>query len=275
MRRRVSSAAILTGRQWECYIPSDVEVRKKGVVLEDDPNIAAMRRDGRYVAAVDEQPAGVGWDEASDQHEKRGLPRAAGAENSDELAGLDGEVEALHYRDACEALRQAFAHDRHACVAAGLSRHRRRTRSRPHWRGVSTHAHALRAASPNLDEPHGGDCNSNLDRAHGRDRLVETADRDAFPHAAREGLQRWAGEELRDHHLVEGEDEGEGEARRRCRPELRQDDLQDRPRLAGAAYGGGVLERRVERDEPRSDRQDDKGDDERRMGENQGGDAAE
>jgi hypothetical protein len=82
-------------------------MREERVVLEDHPDVAALRGDpGRAGdgAAVEADRAGVGLLEARDQAEHRGLPAAARAEDGEQLSALDREARVTHGVDRAEAL---------------------------------------------------------------------------------------------------------------------------------------------------------------------------
>ena len=68
-------------------------VRVERVVLEHHGDVALARRGEGHVDAVDEHPAVVGDLEAGDDAQRRRLAGARGAEQREELARRDAEVD--------------------------------------------------------------------------------------------------------------------------------------------------------------------------------------
>src|SRR5712692_1580057 len=60
------------------------------------------------VAVPDEDPAAVGEQERADQVDQRGLARAVGADEREELAFVDGEVDAVHRAGFAEVLLESL-----------------------------------------------------------------------------------------------------------------------------------------------------------------------
>jgi hypothetical protein len=77
---------------------------EQGVVLEDEADVAPL--DGEIVDALaaDVDVAGGGHFQAGDHAEHGGLAAAAGAEEGDQLAVLDGQVDVLDGDHVAEAL---------------------------------------------------------------------------------------------------------------------------------------------------------------------------
>ncbi len=76
-------------------MPCDVAVMEQRVILEDEPDPAAVRRDRRDVLAVEQDTPCVGSLQARDRAEERALPGAARAEHGDDLAARDVERDAV------------------------------------------------------------------------------------------------------------------------------------------------------------------------------------
>ena len=115
-------------------------VRPQRVALEHHADIALPGRQRRHVLAVEQHPAGLGLGEARDQPQQRGLAAARGAEEGEELAGTDREVDVLqHVR---RAVGEVDARDLDADGPCWL-RH-------GHARHISRPARALRAVDGEL-----------------------------------------------------------------------------------------------------------------------------
>ena len=67
--------------------------------------------DHRSVAGPERDRAGVGRDEARQHVEERGLPRAVGADEPDDLARVDGEGDRVEGHDAAEVLPDSVDHE--------------------------------------------------------------------------------------------------------------------------------------------------------------------
>ena len=89
-----------------------VRCGKSGVVLEDHPDPAPLRRHPGAVSgdgpARDLDGAGLRALEARDQAQQRRLAAAGGAEEGDELAALDAELCVVHGLHGAEALRDPW-----------------------------------------------------------------------------------------------------------------------------------------------------------------------
>jgi hypothetical protein len=88
-------------------VVEDAEVGKERVGLEDDAEVALGGRRVADVAAVDLDRALVLGVEAGDGAQERGLAAARGAEEADELAAGDVEVDGAQGLEAAEALAEA------------------------------------------------------------------------------------------------------------------------------------------------------------------------
>ena len=82
----------------------DRHVRVERVGLEDHRHVAVLRQHVGDVALADQHAAGGDGFEAGDHAQRRGLAAAGGAEQHEELAVGDGEVEALDHLDGAEGL---------------------------------------------------------------------------------------------------------------------------------------------------------------------------
>ena len=115
-------------------------VAEQGVVLEDEADAALAHRHARGVLVAEQDAAGARHLEAGDEAQERRLARARRAEQRQELAGGDLEVETGNRRRRAEGLDQSLGGDRDGRVApvAGLSAGgRRRGRRRGAIRGGS------------------------------------------------------------------------------------------------------------------------------------------
>ena len=87
-------------------------VPEERVMLEDEADTALAHRQARGVLVIEQQPAGCRRLEARDQAQQRGLARAGGAEQCQQLTGLDNEIEAVDCQDIAEGLAQTLGADR-------------------------------------------------------------------------------------------------------------------------------------------------------------------
>ena len=79
--------------QGEAHVLGDRHVRVQGVVLEDHRDVAVFRRDVGDIAVADEDAARVDLFEAGQHAQRRGLSAAGGADENQELAIGDLEVQ--------------------------------------------------------------------------------------------------------------------------------------------------------------------------------------
>ena len=86
-------------------------VRPQRVVLEHHSDIAFPRRNPRDVPAVHQHPAGLREGEAGDDAEQRGFARTGGAEQSEELPGLDHEIDIAQHLRLAEGKRNVVELD--------------------------------------------------------------------------------------------------------------------------------------------------------------------
>ncbi len=81
----------------------------------------AMRRHAGHVLAVDQDAAGVGRLEAGQQAQQRGLAAARAAQQGEQLAAFDVEIDAVDGGDRAEALGDALR-----CGRSGVAAHTHR-----------------------------------------------------------------------------------------------------------------------------------------------------
>lgn len=99
--------ADLAHAQAEGDVVARAQVREEAVRLEDHPGVAAVGRDPGDVLSVDQDFAGVGLLETGDDAQGGGLSAARRAEQGEEFAGLDGQVEAVEGDGGAERPAQA------------------------------------------------------------------------------------------------------------------------------------------------------------------------
>ena len=85
----------IAAAQTERDILEDVHVREQRVALEHEAEVPLVQRHMGVVLAVEEDVALHRLGEAADQAERRGFSTAAGAEEADQLALLDVQVQVL------------------------------------------------------------------------------------------------------------------------------------------------------------------------------------
>src|SRR3954451_2862491 len=133
-------------------------VREERVGLEDHPHVALVRRDARHVFPVDDDPSGVGSIEAGDDAERRRLAAARRAEQRQELALAELDLDSVERLDgaevAVEVLQLQKSHQRVAGTTAP-----RTPRLRPMSKSDAIAAHVI----PKLirvSAPAGNPCDS-------------------------------------------------------------------------------------------------------------------
>ena len=102
--RSISARAHAHGLEAEGEVLPDAHVRVERVGLEDHGELALGRRHLGHVCAVDEDVAAADLLEAGDHPEQRRLAAAGGADEDDELAVVDLEVDAVDHLGGAEAL---------------------------------------------------------------------------------------------------------------------------------------------------------------------------
>ena len=90
----------------EADVAAHVEVLEEGVALEDGVDVALVRGSAGHVLAADQDRAGGGVVEARDHPQGRGLAASRRAEEGEELATADVEVEGVDHGRAAEDLGQ-------------------------------------------------------------------------------------------------------------------------------------------------------------------------
>ena len=96
--------------QAEGDVVEDRQEREQGVALEHRVHVAAVRRDGRYVLAVQQDPARGRLLESGDQPQRRRLAAARWAKQGEELTAVDLQVDVVH-GDLVEPLGQRYELD--------------------------------------------------------------------------------------------------------------------------------------------------------------------
>jgi hypothetical protein len=97
-------------------------VAEQGVGLEDESDPPLLHRQPRRVVVAKAEPAAVGFLEAGDDAQQRGLATAGGPEQRDELARRDCQVDPCQDRLVAEALADAGDLDALAGGAGRLGR---------------------------------------------------------------------------------------------------------------------------------------------------------
>ena len=115
---------------YEGDVLEDREMRKQRVGLEHQPHLAAGRRDAGDVLAVQPDGPRPGREQPGDGPHGGGLAAARRAQQRDQLALADGEVQAVHRHRAAIGEGQVLERQelRHTWRTPGISRPRRRWR---------------------------------------------------------------------------------------------------------------------------------------------------
>src|SRR3989442_1740185 len=92
-------------------------VAKQRIVLEDEPDVALARREVRDVLVLEQHGARIGYFEARDDAQQRGLPGPRRAEQSEQIAVGHVEVHAAQCDEAAERLADALDADAHRMPA--------------------------------------------------------------------------------------------------------------------------------------------------------------
>jgi hypothetical protein len=111
--------------QPECDVLEHRQVREQRVILEQQTEIALVRRRMGQVAPGDAQRAGqpVGLHEPGDEAQQRGLAAAALAQHGQEFSGADRQRQIFQHR--ARAVAHAQMLDQHAARRAGAQRRTR------------------------------------------------------------------------------------------------------------------------------------------------------
>ena len=89
--------------QAECDVPEHVAMREEGVILEDEPDAAAIRRRPGEFDPVQQHTTGIGYLQAGDHPQQRRLARAARPEHGDDLPVGDVQRRTVEDGPAVEA----------------------------------------------------------------------------------------------------------------------------------------------------------------------------
>ncbi|CAM5619120.1 hypothetical protein SBADM41S_04734 [Streptomyces badius] len=90
----------------EGHVVAGVQVREEAVGLEDHSGVAPVGGDASDVLAVDQDLAGVRLLEPGEHPQRGGLAAAGGAEEGEQFAGFDGEVEPVEGHGRAERAAQ-------------------------------------------------------------------------------------------------------------------------------------------------------------------------
>ena len=92
-----------------------IHVREEGVGLEHHVDRSQVRRNAGHVLAVDLDAAGIGRLQPGQQAEQRGLAAARAAQQGEQLAAGDLEIDIVDGDDGAEALGRPFNPDDGLC----------------------------------------------------------------------------------------------------------------------------------------------------------------
>ena len=120
--------AHVVGPQAEGDVPDDVAVGEQRVVLEHEPEVAAVRRDAGEIDAVAHDPARGERLQPGDGPQQRALAAPARPEHAHDLAVADGQVDAV---DGARTVRGAVRRQRHRRAGRARRRPRARASERP------------------------------------------------------------------------------------------------------------------------------------------------
>src|SRR5690606_13811815 len=137
------SPAHSASTQTERRVLDDAEVREQRVRLEHHPDIALVRGDARDIPATEHHGAAVIRLEAREHAQRRRLAAARRAEEREELAGRDVEVDTVEHPRGPVALRDATELD--ARALSGVRQERIVGRGRERMEG---HGWAFRMPRP-------------------------------------------------------------------------------------------------------------------------------
>ena len=111
--------------QSEAHVVGDGHVRVQSVVLEHHGDVAILRLHGGDILATDEDAALVDLFQASEHAQGGGLTAARGADQHEELAVLDIQIQIIHRRlivarvDTSDMVKYDFCHDMFILSEAG------------------------------------------------------------------------------------------------------------------------------------------------------------
>ena len=103
----------------EGHVSAHSEMFERSVVLEDEPDVAPLRRQRRHIRPFDVDEAGVGVLETGDDSQQRRLTAATRTEKRGELAGGDAHRHVIQRHEAAKPLSDVFDLDAQASPSAG------------------------------------------------------------------------------------------------------------------------------------------------------------
>ena len=125
------------------------QMREERVILENEADLALVRREPCHIAIADEDAPRAGPQQARKDAQQRGLTGAAGTEQRDELARGDFERHGIERREIAEAMRYRLRPHPHRPAASkiGVQGHRL-PRSRAGWFLIRASQYIRWAARP-------------------------------------------------------------------------------------------------------------------------------
>ena len=112
--RRLIAREVVHEAQAERDVALDGQVGEQRIALEHRVDRSALGWHAGDVLAVEQHPAGIGVLEAPDHAQRGGLAAAARAEQREELAGADRDVDVLQHGVLAVGLRELYEVDRAA-----------------------------------------------------------------------------------------------------------------------------------------------------------------
>ena len=106
----------------ERHVAEHAQVLERGVVLEDEADLAALRRQAGGVLAVDLDRTGVGALQATDDPQQGGLAAAARAEQGGQAPAGHVQADVVQRDEVAEPLVDVRDGDAHQISFFGLSR---------------------------------------------------------------------------------------------------------------------------------------------------------
>jgi hypothetical protein len=84
------------------------QIRKKGIGLEDDPHVPSGHGETRNVTPVQEDLAAIRPVQPGNRSEQGGLSTAAGPQDAEKLAPVQGQRDSVQGLEATESLRKVL-----------------------------------------------------------------------------------------------------------------------------------------------------------------------